>query len=43
MVSANTLCKKLINVNGVVVNHFDFMTDANGVKRIRINARPSKW
>jgi len=41
MVSANTLCKKLLNVKNVVVEGCDFYSDQDGVKHIRIYARPS--
>lgn len=43
MASANTLCKKLLNVKGAVVTGHDFYTDNDGVKHIRIQARPDKW
>jgi transposase len=43
MASANTLCKKLLNVNGVVVTGHDIYTDSNGVQHIKIKARPSAW
>lgn len=43
MASANTLCKKLLNVKSAVVVGSDFFTDAEGVSHIRIKARPSKW
>ena len=43
MASANTLCKKLLNVKTAVVTGSDFYTDADGVNYIRIKARPNKW
>ena len=43
MVSANTLCKKLLNVNKAVVTGQDFYTDADGVNHIKIHARPNAW
>lgn len=42
MASANTLCKKLLNKNVVVTGH-DFYSDGDGVKHLRIYARPSRW
>ena len=43
MVSANTLCKKLLNVKTAVVEGADFYTDQEGVQHIRIKARPNRW
>ncbi len=43
MASANTLCKKLLNVKTAVVTGHDFYTDVDGVNHIRIHARPNKW
>jgi len=43
MASANTLCKKLLNVKTAVVEGNDFYTDADGVQHLRIKARPNKW
>ncbi len=43
MASANTLCKKLLNVKKAVVTGQDFYTDADGVNHIRIHARPNTW
>lgn len=43
MASANTLCKKLLNVNKAVVTGQDFYTDADGVNHIKIYARPNAW
>lgn len=42
MPSANTLCKNLLNVNDVVIVNHDFFTDSDGVKHLRIKARPKK-
>ena len=43
MVSANTLCKKLLNVKNCVVESVNTYTAADGADRIRIAARPSRW
>ena len=43
MVSANTLCKKLLNVKGSVIENSEFYTDPDGVNHIRIHARPNSW
>ncbi len=43
MASANTLCKKLLNVKDAVVIGHDFYSDNDGVKHLRIYARPSRW
>ena len=43
MVSANTLCKKLLNVKTAVVEGADFYTDQDSVNHIRIHARPNVW
>lgn len=43
MASANTLCKKLLNVNNAVVTGHNFFTDRNGISHLTINARPNKW
>lgn len=43
MASANTLCKNLLNVNDVVIENHDFYSDSDGVKHLRIKARPKKW
>ena len=40
MASANTLFKKILNVKDVVVKSQDFYTDRDGIKRLRIYARP---
>ena len=43
MASANTLCKKLLNVKNTVVESHIFYTDQSGVKHLRIMARPTAW
>ncbi len=43
MVSANTLCKKLLNVKNAVVEDAEFYSDDDGVNHIRIHARPNTW
>ena len=43
MVSANTLCKKLLNIKNVVVEGTDFYPVQEGVNHIRIHARPNVW
>ena len=43
MVSANTLCKKLLNVKSAVVEGCDFYSDQDGVNHVRIHARPNRW
>ena len=43
MASANTLCKKLLNVKGVVAENHNFYVDRDGVAHLLINARPNKW
>ena len=43
MASANTLCKKLLNVKNIVVESHDFYSDKDGVVHLRIKARPSAW
>ena len=43
MVSANTLCKKLLNVKNAVVEKSEFYTDTDGLNHIRIHARPNRW
>lgn len=42
MVSANTLCKKLLNVKHAVIEGADFYSDWDGVAHIRIKARPDR-
>lgn len=43
MASANTLCKKLLNVKGAVITGNNFYTDIDGVKHLVIQARPNIW
>ena len=43
MASANTLCKKLLNVKTAVVKGYEFYDDSDGVHHLRIKARPNKW
>lgn len=43
MASADTLCKKLLNVKHTVVESHDFYTGADGVAHLRIKARPNAW
>ena len=43
MVSANTLYKNVLNVKNTVIENFNFYSDEDGVKHIRIKARPNKW
>lgn len=42
MVSANTLCKKLLNVNHAVIEDASFYDDQDGVCHLRIHARTDK-
>ena len=42
MVSANTLCKKLLNVKSVVVEDVVFYSDQKGAAHVRIKARPDR-
>ena len=43
MVSVNTLCKNILNVKNAVIEDCNFFSDTDGVKHIRIRARPNKW
>ena len=43
MVSANTLCKKLLNVKNCVIEGLKIIEDADSIDHIRIAARPSRW
>ena len=43
MTSADTLCKKLLNVKNTVVESTHFHTDYNGVTHLVVNARPNAW
>lgn len=42
MVSTNTLCKEILNVKNAVIEDCIIFDDADGVKHIRIKARPTK-
>lgn len=42
MASANTLCKKLLNVKTAVVTGHEFYQDSDGVNHIRIKVRPNR-
>lgn len=42
MVSANTLCKKLLNVKDCVIENVKIVADADSIDHIRIAARPSR-
>ena len=43
MASVNTLCKSVLNVKNTVIENFNLYADSDGVKHIRIKARPNKW
>ncbi len=43
MASADTLCKKLLNVKHTVVESNDFYNDADGITHLRIKAHPNAW
>ncbi len=43
MVSANTLCKKLLNVKHAVIENAYLYNDPDGVSHLRIHARTDKW
>ena len=43
MVSVNTLCKSVLNVKNTVIENCNLYSDEDGVKHIRIKARPNKW
>ena len=43
MVSVNTLCKSVLNVKNTVIENCKLYSDVDGVKHIRIKARPNKW
>ena len=43
MASADTLCKKILNVNNTVVEGHSFSERLDGVKQLTIFARPNKW
>ena len=42
MFSANTLCKKLLNVKHSVIEDANFYLDQDGVSHLRIHARTDK-
>ncbi len=42
MASTNTLLKKVLNVNNIVVEDSEFFTDTDGVNHVRIAVRPFK-
>ena len=42
MVSANTLCKSVLNVKNTVIENFNLYSDEDGVKHIRIKDRPKR-
>lgn len=43
MASADTSCKKLLNVKNTVVESYNFYNDVDGVTHLRIKARPTAW
>ncbi len=43
MASADTLCKKILNVKNTVVESHEFYIDTDGVNHLRIKARPNAW
>ena len=43
MASADTLCKKLLNVKYTIIESHKFYNDQDGVTHLRINARPNVW
>ena len=43
MASVNTLCKSVLNVKNTVIKNCNLYSEKNGVKHIRIQARPNKW
>ena len=43
MVSVNTLCKSVLNVKNTVIENCNIYSDEDGVKHIRIKARPNRW
>ena len=42
MISTSTLCKSILNVKDIVVENTELFVDAQGVKHLRIYARPKK-
>ena len=43
MASADTLCKKLLNVKHMVIESNEFYNDSDGAIHLRIKARPDAW
>lgn len=43
MVSINTLCKNILNVKNTVIENCNLYADEDGVKHLRIKAKPNKW
>ena len=43
MASADTLCKKLLNVKSAVVESYEFYQDEDDVRHLLIHARPNAW
>ena len=43
MVSANTLCKNLLNVKHAVIKDAHFYNDSDGISHLKIQARTNKW
>ncbi len=43
MASANSICKRILNVKGVVVESTQFYTDSDQITHLMISARPDKW
>ena len=43
MACSGTLCRKLLDVKDTVVQSHVLYTDADGVTRLRIRARPNAW
>ena len=43
MVSANTLCKRLLNVKNCVIENLKIEAGVDGTDHIRIAARPTRW
>ena len=43
MVSANTLCKRLLNVKNCVIENLKIEAGVDGTEHIRIAARPTRW
>jgi transposase len=43
MASANTLCKKLLNVKWIVVEGYDFYENLDGIPHLDIQVRPTRY